>query len=660
MPAGTRAQLTRVLKKTSNRAIVVRTAEPCLRIEVAKDTSPIAVDALKAFLKKHARDLSHRFVTQQGGTTGIRIFQEENSSAAACSSGSSGRRATRYRGTYAEGTGDDDDNDAQRPIITLPATASKAVVSRRMSTLLAFTPPRPMKHQRLAEEEWVQNEPRVYELYWSMGSGKTIGTLNMLSSMKPSPPANVLIVCSNTMIGHWVQEIRKTPQEAGETRFEIVGYTEFRRMVNTEPERFVARRYDAVVVDEAHNYRNLTPAMLEDVRALRQAKRLILLTGTPIQNDISEVEGFLYLLRLSGDETLAGAERTLRESQAVFYYDPSVHGSAYTQSAYPDVRIVTERVPMDAVQTLEYLMSQKRNTCLGPVTVSTSRCNSYNALTRAISNTLNSHTISPKFERVLKNIAATSKYRGPHVVYSHYRPKGVEAIEAAVRKRAHLRTAVLNGSTESKERDRLIRLFNSGGIDVFFITDAAREGIDLQGTGTMHLLEPHDNVYSESQTRARVARHNSHAAKDAAERNVTIVKYVSTFPSVRAGDKKRLDAHLQSEYRLDTSDFNIVDEVKFLIAEAGSTVDEQYEKNNIAKEKEIRPWVEMVKRVGDRSKRLHHETATATGAAKKTKKAAKTTTTTKKKTAKTAAAKRKRAATTATAKTAAPKKKAKN
>lgn len=643
MPAGHRAQLTRVIKKTSNRALIVRTAEPCLRVDVSKDVSPIAIEALKLFLRKHERDLTYRFV-KTSAPSGIRVVLEQQQ----CRSNSSvvGESTGRQRlSTRVKSVSTTDDN-AENVIITLPATASKAVVSRRMSALLSYDPPRPMKHQRLAEEEWVNSQPRVYELYWSMGSGKTIGALNMLSSMDPTP-VNVLIVCSNTMIGHWVQEIRKTPQEAGETRFEIVGYTEFRRMVNTEAKNFVSRNYDVVIVDEAHNYRNLTPAMLEDVLALRQARRLMLLTGTPIQNDISEVEGFLFLLGLRGNETLKEAEQTLKLSKSIFYYDPSVHGSAYTQSAYPDVRIVVERVPMDAVQTLEYLMSQRRDTRIGAVTVSTSRCNSYNALTRAISNTLNPETISPKFERVLKNVAPSSKYQGPHVVYSHYRPKGVEAIEAAVRRRAHLRTAMLTGSTESKERDRLIRLFNDGGIDVFFITDAAREGIDLQGTGTMHLLEPHDNVYSESQTRSRVARHNSHASKQPDERHVTIVKYISTFPTVKASDKKRLEAHLRSEYRLDTSDFNIVAEMQRMMKEAGTTVDEQYETNNIAKEREIRPWIEMVKRVGDRSKQLQQDSGSkptakfAKSKSESTKPKAKSTTTT---TASKPKTKRKRAA----------------
>lgn len=563
---GQRLQLTRTLEQQSNRAVVHRVAEPQFRVETAADASDDAVAAVKAFFEKHNRDAKYTISQRRSRqiNTGISIMHNNEI------------------------------------VVHLPKTATKSLASRRLSAALTYDPLYPMLHQRVAAKEWNSVQPQTYMLYFSMGSGKTAGTLNMLALMDP-PPNRVLIVCSNTMIGHWVKEIYRTSQYQGETTFYIVGYTEFRRMVGTEPSRFISRRYDVVVVDEAHYYRNLTPAMRTDVHTLRQAKRLVLLTGTPIQNDVSEVHGMLVLLGLRGDETLAEAEKTLKARNAVFYYDPSVHGSAFTQSAYPDLHTVIEKVPMDPDQTLEYLMCLRKNTRIGPYTVSTSRCNSYNSLTRAISNTMGEGKMSPKFDRIVKNVTANSKYRGPHVVYSHYRPKGVEAVEKVLSKGKYgLRTALMTGSTDGRQRDALIRSYNEGEIDVFFITDAAREGIDLQGTGTMHLVEPHENVHTEMQTQSRVARHNSHTQLPDKDRKVTIVKYITTFPTVRATDRKRLERHMDEKYQLDATDFDIVKEVNRMIDDAGETIDEQYEHQNIAKAREIRPWIDMLHRIGTR------------------------------------------------------------
>lgn len=564
---GNRLQLTRTLVETTNRAEVQRVAKPAFRLDVASDAQKDAVDACVAFFQKHEQEAtlktspkSSRFIE-----SGINLVFEDSVA------------------------------------MHFPASTTKTTVSRRLASFLLFDPVRPMLHQRVAVKEWTEKEPQTYMLNFSMGAGKTLCTILMLSAMKPAP-RRILIVCSNTLIGHWIKEIGRTAQLEGETTFCIQGYTDFRKTIGHERNHFI-RKYDVVVVDEAHYYRNLTPSMCGDVAALRDAKRLILLTGTVLQNDKEERHGMLYLMGLRGDESLAEAEKKL--SGVLFYYNPAEHGNSFTQSAYPKLVVHVERVPMAPAQTLEYLMSESKHTKIGPYTISTARCNSYNSLTRAISNTMSSGDMSPKFERVIENITS-GKYPGPHVVYSHYRPKGVETVERELKKHqkekgAAFRTVLMTGSTPARERDEMIARFNRKEIDVFFITDAAREGIDLHGTGTMHLIEPHENVHSERQTQSRVARHNSHVALPTSERQVIIVKYVSTFPALRASDKKELDAYFERTYSLQSAQtFDIVKELDRMMKQAVETVDEQYERTNVEKARELQPWIDMLHRVGFR------------------------------------------------------------
>lgn len=565
-----RLQLTRTLVETTNHAEVQRVAKPNFRLDVAPDAPADTVEAVIAFFKRYEQDAtlktspkSNRFIE-----SGINLVYEDS------------------------------------VVLHLPKSATKAMASRRLSSALVFEPVHPMLHQRVAIKEYVEKEPQTYVLNFTMGAGKTLATILMISAMKP-PPKRVLIVCSNTLIGHWIKEIGRTSQKEGETLFTITGYSEFRKMVGSERKHFI-RRYDVVVVDEAHYYRNLTPCMLSDVAALREAKRLILLTGTILQNDKEEREGMLYLMGLDGGETLQEAEKVLGSNSTIFYYNPAEHGSTYTQSAYPKLIMHVEKVSMAPLQTLEYLMSESKHTRIGTYTISTARCNSYNSLTRAISNTMTSGDMSPKFEKVIENITS-GKYPGPHVVYSHYRPKGVETVEKELKRRKKngkaLLTVLMTGSTPARERDEMIAQYNRGEIDVFFITDAAREGIDLHGTGTMHLIEPHENVHSEKQTQSRVARHNSHNSLPPAERRVNIIKYISIFPSLKQSDRAALDEYFEKEYQLESKgNFDIVKEMTKLITEhhAKETVDEQYERTNVEKARELQPWIDMLHRVGFR------------------------------------------------------------
>lgn len=443
-----------------------------------------------------------------------------------------------------------------------------------------------MTHQKRAVKEFSEKNPSVFMLYWSMGSGKTLAALSMVSHYQ-----KILIVCSNTMIGYWCGEIQKETLLIPQTKrqeFLVLGYTEFRKHGAEN-----VRHFDVVIVDEAHQYRNLSPAMEQDVISLLKSKKLILLTGTPIQNDVEEMKGILKLLRLSGKESVETAETILLKQKSVFYYNPL----DFEKNAvfYPTVTYETQTVPMDIIQTAEYLLSLRKKTRLGDCELQTPRQNSYDSLTRAISNTLEDASfLSPKFKLITDNITSNILDK-PHVVYSHYRSKGVEKLFSSLPK--HLKTLLITGNTPARERDEYIARYNENKIDVLFITDAAREGIDLHNTGTLHIVEPHVNAFSENQTIARVVRHNSHRQKE--NKRVKIIKYLSVFPKITSKDDKILQKYIVKHYEIDCKSLS-KDFQRIMRSENMKTVDERYESNNLQKAKQIKPWLEMLQTVGKR------------------------------------------------------------
>jgi hypothetical protein len=169
-----------------------------------------------------------------------------------------------------------------------------------------------------------------------------------------------------------------------------------------------------------------------------------------------------------------------------------------------------------------------------------------------------------------------------------------------------LKRATISGSTEGRERDDIVAAYNAGNkTDALSLTDAAREGIDLMGTGTMHVMESAQNLHSENQTMSRVARFGSHAKLPADQQKVVFVKYHSVFPSAAALEKQRkeLEDYFDKKYKLKAhGEFDIVAALVRLFKqlENGETVDERYARTNLEKAKLLTPWLDLLKRVGDR------------------------------------------------------------
>ena len=165
---------------------------------------------------------------------------------------------------------------------------------------------------------------------------------------------------------------------------------------------------------------------------------------------------------------------------------------------------------------------------------------------------------------------------------------------------------LFRSSTEGRERDDVVALYNNGGkLDVLSITDAAKEGVDLLGTRTMHVAESAQNLHSENQTMSRVARFGSHSRLPLDQQKVTFVKYHSIFPTVEQLEKQRkeLETYFEEKYKLPVKgEFDIVKTLAQLFKqlENGETVDEQYARTNLEKAKLLIPWLDMLKRVGDR------------------------------------------------------------
>lgn len=455
----------------------------------------------------------------------------------------------------------------------------------------------PLPHQlhlinHVKKIEWGETQPPFW-IDWAMGSGKSLGILWAILQ-NPPPTNQVIIVAPKTILGYWAKSIEGLilPRPLNQPiRFILLGYNEFLRLV-TEDNNFV--RGQIVILDEAHQYRNLQQNMRFAIECLDNAMIVFLLTGTPLQHDAGEVE---YIFRFMKQSHKYDAERTtpadLKQllQGRVFWYDPKHHDQALAASRFPRERTIVIKVAMRWIQTFEYILAMKQTLHFGGFQLCSSNRNSYDSLTRRISNQSQETKQSPKFDAIGSHLLTDRPF--PVVVFSHYKELGVFGIEKQLKQQdPTLRIGMISGQTQ--QRQAVLDKFNKTETDILFITNAAHQGCDIMGAREMILLEPSSDQMEENQTKNRVLRLDSHIGIENPE--VVFLKYISIFPTLPPSDKEKIELQNWFEEKWLKGESAGIDVAATLqeYIQGMQTVDEIFEKRILENHKKLLPWIEAI------------------------------------------------------------------
>jgi len=144
-----------------------------------------------------------------------------------------------------------------------------------------------------------------------MGLGKTLQTLAWLQLQRHVPEASgkpALIVCPTSLVGNWAEEARRfvphlrTLEIAGSERHQrwdqieqadvvVTSYALLRRDVD----QYEGHDFSAVVLDEAQHIKNRSTQNAVAAKKLQAQHRLVL-TGTPIENSVSDLWSIMDFL----------------------------------------------------------------------------------------------------------------------------------------------------------------------------------------------------------------------------------------------------------------------------------------------------------------------------------------------------------------------------
>lgn len=177
-----------------------------------------------------------------------------------------------------------------------------------------------MRQYQLEGLEWLTS---LYEnglngiLADEMGLGKTIQTISFLAFLREKGTFGPFLISAPlSTTSNWVEEFRKwTPdipvvlyhgskaerEEIRKKRFKKPGSTEFPVVVTSYEICMNDRKFLAgfgwkfIIIDEGHRIKNLNCRLIRELQSYQSANRL-LITGTPLQNNLTELWSLLHFL----------------------------------------------------------------------------------------------------------------------------------------------------------------------------------------------------------------------------------------------------------------------------------------------------------------------------------------------------------------------------
>ena len=151
-----------------------------------------------------------------------------------------------------------------------------------------------LQYQKQAVQQAIKklNEYNGVFLADVVGLGKTFIAAQMLQQLK----GRILVICPPVLKSYWEESLHDFRVPA---RVESLGKLE--KVI-----RFGLDRFDYVVVDEAHRFRNEATRSYADLLDICRGKKVILVTATPLNNTIDDIFAQLKLFQAPKNSTIPG------------------------------------------------------------------------------------------------------------------------------------------------------------------------------------------------------------------------------------------------------------------------------------------------------------------------------------------------------------------
>ena len=342
-----------------------------------------------------------------------------------------------------------------------------------------------------------------------MGLGKTMQALSVLSQRVTQGADRFLIVCPASVLVNWQREIEnrstlrhvKIHGEDQKSSLEKwkenggVGLTTFDTLKAFEltDEEIKLLNVNTVVVDEAHYVKNLETGRTKTIiRWLDRVPNVLFMTGTPLENRVSEFVNLASLLdrgfasRLNRAAMAAGVE-TFRQHVAPMYLR---RNTSEVLTELPELMEIEEYCTWTNADYDYYLRSVTRGNFMG--------------MRKAGLKPARDGVLPNKLERLLELVEETFESGQKVIVFSYFK----DVLNLVVEHLGDRAIGPITGAVSSQKRQEMVDEFTQSPVPKVLVgqIQAAGTGLNIQAASVVILCEPQIKPSLEVQAIARAHR----------------------------------------------------------------------------------------------------------------------------------------------------------
>lgn len=439
----------------------------------------------------------------------------------------------------------------------LAGSDNKGVISTSIAPATQSTL---LPHQSRIVRRITDPETKGLLLWHGLGSGKTRSSIEALKALKPETAS---VVVPAALMDNYKKELDKWyPDYKKNTKLDLISQQNLAKSDDASLSK------DLIIVDEAHRARNLKSKLFKNLlNATKDAKKVLLLSGTPVYNNPSDLTSPISLIQgerkgVTGNtrgfehnflsDSILNNKRVLKNKaqlQEILSKYVDYYGGSKTN--FPDVSNEAYRVPMTARQKELFVAAISKmdprtklilQSQLRPGKRDLSKLLPFFSGLRALANTNAGMELNPLLEDDPKidkafNLLTKGLKKDPNfkaIVYSNYLNSGIHAYAKHL-KENKIPYGEFSGVMNKNVRDDLVKQYNKNKLKVLLLSSAGGEGLDLKNTKLVQILEPHYNNEKLDQVIGRAIRYKSHEGLPPEERKVTIQQFLADAGMDRRG-----------------------------------------------------------------------------------------------------------------------------
>lgn len=368
-----------------------------------------------------------------------------------------------------------------------------------------------------------------------MGLGKTLQTIAMLLDKKADGAS--LVVAPASVVPNWRNELKRFApslrvtmlndaedraeaiKTAGEGDIVVSTYA----LLNIQQEQLAEKEWNIICLDEAHTIKNPGTKMSKAAMTL-QAKRKVILTGTPIQNHLAELWNLFQFINpgLLGSaeqfskkfiEPIEGHQDKERQSQLRRLISPFLlrRTKGEVIEELPEKNEIVVPVELSPEETTMYEV-HRRQAEQAVMADKSVKISTLAEITRLRQMACSVSLVDKKWKKPSSKVLAfidlaesLNDSGNRALVFSQF-TSFFDQVRAAMDK-AKLPYLYLDGSTPLAQREKLVKEFQSGTCPFFLISlKAGGLGLNLTGANYVIHLDPWWNPAIEQQATDRAYR----------------------------------------------------------------------------------------------------------------------------------------------------------